>query len=229
MCYLLRLLARHPPTLPQTSFLNFISSIQHSQLQKHTADDCFLTSLVSVHFYTTLQGTDFEMQETQFYSHIVKILTSCVHLCTCLCGPECACVSLWVDTWVCASARASVKVLWLRMSKVAAHAAIRGDGRVCESVCMWCDPDRSEGVFNRGAETDGTHSLQQDRLTHLKSSSSCLSIPLNQTFFCTSFLTMCPTAHKHKASTINSFSQDTRPQAVAQALYHFVFYWKKAL
>lgn len=35
------------------------------------------------------------------------------------------------DTWSCASAHLSVKVLRSRMSKVTAHAAIRVDGRVC--------------------------------------------------------------------------------------------------
>lgn len=39
-------------------FLNFISSIQHSQLHKNAADDCFLTS-VSAHFYTALQRRSF--------------------------------------------------------------------------------------------------------------------------------------------------------------------------
>lgn len=68
-----------------------------------------------------------------------------------------------------------------------AHAAIRGDGSVSERVCMRRDPDSSEGVLNRAAETDGMHSLQHDRLTHVKSSTPYLSVPLNQAVFSTSF------------------------------------------
>lgn len=68
-----------------------------------------------------------------------------------------------------------------------AHAAIRGDGSMNEQVPMRCDPDSSEGVLNRAAETDGMHSLQHDRLTHVKSSTPYLSIPLNQAVFSTSF------------------------------------------
>lgn len=66
-----------------------------------------------------------------------------------------------------------------------AHAAIRGDGSVSERVCMRRDPDSSEGVLNRAAETDGMHSLQHDRLTREKL--HALSVPLNQAVFSTSF------------------------------------------
>lgn len=65
---------------------------------------------------------------------------------------------------------------------MATHAAIRGAGRVCECVRMYRECGFTGGVFNRGAETDGTHSLRHDGLTHLKSSSSNLSLPLDQIF-----------------------------------------------
>lgn len=49
----------------------------------------------------------------------------------------------------CASAGATATVLYWRMSEVVAHTAIRGDGSVCERVCVWCERDSTEGVFNR--------------------------------------------------------------------------------
>lgn len=72
---------------------------------------------------------------------------------------------------------------------------------MCECVCMQCDPDLSEGLSNR--ETDDNYLRQHDVLTHLKSSFSYLSIPLNQT----TFLTMCYFARQHKTSRI---SQESR-------------------
>lgn len=67
------------------------------------------------------------------------------------------------------------------MSKVATHAAIKGVMAVCACHCNVI-VGSSEGVFNRGAATDGAHLLQYDRLTHLKGSFSYLSVPVDQTF-----------------------------------------------
>lgn len=56
-------------------FLNFISSLQHSQLHKHTVDDCL---------YTTLQGRDFEMDETELILIALFVISHrmCASLCT---------------------------------------------------------------------------------------------------------------------------------------------------
>lgn len=98
---------------------------------------------------------------------------------------------------------------------MATHAAIRGAGRVCECVRMYRECGFTGGVFNRGAETDGTHSLRHDGLTHLKSSSSNLSLPLDQIFSVLSlffffFLSPCVTIAS-RTQCLSAFSQHTGP------------------
>lgn len=75
---------------PSNLFLNFISSIQHSQLHKHTVDDCFLTS--QAHFYTSLQGRGFEMYETDL------ILITLLEILYCMCAY--LYMFMWARLWV---------------------------------------------------------------------------------------------------------------------------------
>lgn len=59
------------------------------------------------------------------------------------------CFLLRAWSCTCTSAGASASVLWWRASEVVAHTAIRSDGSVRERACVWCEPDSTEGVFNR--------------------------------------------------------------------------------
>lgn len=156
MWYLLGLLAKAATNNPSNLFcfvflsfgLNFIKTTQQPQCQKHTVDDLdFLLSLRPLpSFASTAKGQEIEL----VFQYMLKIFSLLYH------AP--ACFLLCAYSFTCSSAGASATVLWWRMSEVVAHTAIRGDGSVRERVRVWCEPDSTEGLFNR-ARRDRWHAF----------------------------------------------------------------------